>query len=296
MEPTWGISLHSGDTSTMAVGGEQGNVVPYLGINNRRRLFRAVSMEALTAYVSYQNANISRTRASAVTTQANTQSRQEKRKMKFNHLGHQFWEPPKTEMIQVLNQLEPDPQLVKDLLDHNFVSLVRQVEFPAYYSKSPFIELTNACPEDQALAYQHLVVRDLAKKGYEVEHNFATPSSTLLRNVVKPTTEPYQCSSEWPFKDVKVAKATKEQYIQMEIRQRLRISAQINKYPFWRTCRRGTCGQLGLFWRTCRRGTCRKDDLLWRTCRGGSYGCFVSLWRTCRGRTGVCRDKRSNSH
>eukprot|EP00971_Amphidinium_carterae_P264013 5237595-Amphidinium_carterae.2 len=63
-----------------AVRGEKGSVVPFLGIGHKRRFFRAVSMEALMAYVSYQNADISRTRASAVTTQAATQSRQERRR------------------------------------------------------------------------------------------------------------------------------------------------------------------------------------------------------------------------
>eukprot|EP00971_Amphidinium_carterae_P308192 6124787-Amphidinium_carterae.1 len=146
---------------TEARGGKGKVDIPYLGVNNKRRLFRAVSMEALTAYVSYQNADFSRTR----TTVTAKQSRQERRKM-----------------IQVLEQLEPEPQHVNDFLDPRFVSVARKVVFPESFHRAPFIELTNACPEDQALAYQHLVVRELAKKGYEMEHSFAAPNSTLLRD------------------------------------------------------------------------------------------------------------------
>eukprot|EP00971_Amphidinium_carterae_P339324 6477056-Amphidinium_carterae.1 len=62
----------------------------------------------------------------------------------------------------------------------------------------------------------------LAKQGYEMDHNFETPQSTLLTNVVTPDTEPYQCGVGWPFLDVKVAKASIHQYYQADLAHRSR--------------------------------------------------------------------------
>eukprot|EP00971_Amphidinium_carterae_P259787 5154484-Amphidinium_carterae.1 len=53
------------------------------------------------------------------------------------------------------------------------------------------MELTNACPDDQALAYQPAAMKELAKRAYEMDHSFETPQSTLLVDVVTPETVPY---------------------------------------------------------------------------------------------------------
>eukprot|EP00971_Amphidinium_carterae_P239652 4757771-Amphidinium_carterae.1 len=87
-------------------------------------------------------------------------------------------------------------------------------------TRSPFWELTNACPEDQALAYQPAVMKELARKAYLLDHAFTLPESTLLAGVVKPETEPYQCGAGWPFMEVKVAKASTHQYHQADLKHR----------------------------------------------------------------------------
>eukprot|EP00971_Amphidinium_carterae_P223792 4440367-Amphidinium_carterae.2 len=69
-------------------------------------------------------------------------------------------------------------------------------------------------------------MKALAKQAYEMDHNFTTPQSTLLAKVVKPDTEPYQCGVGWPFRDVKVAKASTDQYYRADIAQRCQRIAQ----------------------------------------------------------------------
>eukprot|EP00971_Amphidinium_carterae_P238980 4743914-Amphidinium_carterae.1 len=135
-------------------------------------------------------------------------------------MAHQMWREPKSAAIDILGRLDVDPKEVADLYDPQFLEAVTKLEFPENVTRSPFMELTNACPEDQALAYQPAVMKELAKQAYEMDHSFQTPQSTLLVNVVKPETEPYQCGVGWPFQDVKVAKASTDQYYRADLRQR----------------------------------------------------------------------------
>eukprot|EP00971_Amphidinium_carterae_P018618 367117-Amphidinium_carterae.1 len=117
-------------------------------------------------------------------------------------------------------KLDIDPKEIVDLCDPQILDAVNKLEFPENVTRSPFMELTKACPDDQALAYQHAVMKKLAKRAYKMDHSFKMPQSTLLVNVVKPETEPYQCGVGWPFQDVKVAKAFTDQYFRADLRQR----------------------------------------------------------------------------
>eukprot|EP00971_Amphidinium_carterae_P311798 6197522-Amphidinium_carterae.1 len=199
---------------------------PYLGITDKRRLYRAVHVETLTAFVALQNETLMRARELPTDT-ANQLTGMEKRKIKFHHLGHQFWRTPKTKVTEVLGKLDLDPKKIEDFLDMTVVSAIKQVEFPDNMGRSPYLELASACSQDQALAYQHIVAQELARKAYEMDHNFATPEPTLLHKLVTPTTEPYNCGPEWPYRDVQVARASTIQYNQMNLCQRkLRIDRE----------------------------------------------------------------------
>eukprot|EP00971_Amphidinium_carterae_P286810 5694385-Amphidinium_carterae.1 len=149
-----------------------------LGISNRRRLYRAVPVESLTSYVTYQNEHISHIRASV--TRIDELSRDDRRMLKFNHMAHQMWRAPKSTAIDILGKLDIDPKGVVDLYDPQILEAVNELEFPENVTRSPFMELTNACPDDQALAYQHAVMKELAKRAYEMDHSFEMPQSTLL--------------------------------------------------------------------------------------------------------------------
>eukprot|EP00971_Amphidinium_carterae_P100904 1996296-Amphidinium_carterae.1 len=143
-------------------------------------------------------------------------------------MAHQMWREPKSAAIDILGRLDIDPKGVFDLYDPQILEAVNKLEFPENVTRSPFMELTNACPHDQALAYQPAVMKELAKRAYQMDHDhsFETPQSTLLVNVVKPETEPYQCGVGWPFQDVKVAKASTDQYVRADLRQRTQRIAQ----------------------------------------------------------------------
>eukprot|EP00971_Amphidinium_carterae_P315458 6270348-Amphidinium_carterae.1 len=69
-------------------------------------------------------------------------------------MAHQLWREPKSAAIDILGKLDRDPKDVEDLYDSQFLAAVNRLEFPENATRSPFLELTNACPEDQALAYQ----------------------------------------------------------------------------------------------------------------------------------------------
>eukprot|EP00971_Amphidinium_carterae_P322298 6405760-Amphidinium_carterae.1 len=43
-------------------------------------------------------------------------------------------------------------------------------DIPADYEKSPFVQLTYANDGDRALEYQHLVVKELARKAFDWDH------------------------------------------------------------------------------------------------------------------------------
>eukprot|EP00971_Amphidinium_carterae_P160812 3188532-Amphidinium_carterae.1 len=63
-------------------------------------------------------------------------------------------------------------------------------------------------------------MKELAKKAYLLDHTFTLPQSTLLAGVVTPEIEPYQCGAGWPFQEVKVAKASTDQYYQADLKYR----------------------------------------------------------------------------
>eukprot|EP00971_Amphidinium_carterae_P278015 5518868-Amphidinium_carterae.1 len=69
-------------------------------------------------------------------------------------MAHQLYRAPKTAAIDILGRLDRDPKDVEDIYDLQFLTDVGKLEFPESTTRSPFLELTNACSEDQALAYQ----------------------------------------------------------------------------------------------------------------------------------------------
>eukprot|EP00971_Amphidinium_carterae_P272262 5403364-Amphidinium_carterae.1 len=95
-------------------------------------------------------------------------------------MAHQMWREPKTVVIDILGKLDIDPKGVLDIYEPQIIEAVSNLEFPENVTRSPFLELTNASPDDQALAYQPAVVKELAKRAYEMDHSFETPQSTLL--------------------------------------------------------------------------------------------------------------------
>eukprot|EP00971_Amphidinium_carterae_P040415 793238-Amphidinium_carterae.2 len=153
-------------------------------------------------------------------------SRDDRRMLRFSHLAHQMWRAPKTAAIDVFEKLDIDPKGVSDLCDPKILSAAKALEFPDNVTRSPFMELTTACPDDQASAYQPAVMMQLAKRAYEMDHSFETPQSTLLVDVDTPETVPYQCGAGWPFQQVKVAKASTDQYFRADLRQRGQRIAQ----------------------------------------------------------------------
>eukprot|EP00971_Amphidinium_carterae_P225570 4473832-Amphidinium_carterae.1 len=138
--------------------------------------------------------------------------------LRYNHLAHRVWREQKSASIEVFKGLEVDPAGIDDLYDPGLLEILNNLDFPDNMTRSPFLELTNACPEDQALAYQPAVMKELAKKAYLLDNTHTLPQSTLLADVVTPETEPYQCGIGWPFQEVTVAKASTDQYYQGDIK------------------------------------------------------------------------------
>eukprot|EP00971_Amphidinium_carterae_P282800 5614583-Amphidinium_carterae.1 len=190
-----------------------------LGISPLKRHFRAVPVESLTAFVNFQNEQMDRLRAKV--TRIDDLNKTERKMLRYNHLAHRVWREQKSASIEIFKRLNNvDPAGVEDLYAPGLLEILNQLDFPENMTRSPFLELTNACPEDQALAYQPAVMKELAKKAYLFDHTFTLPQSTLLAEVVTPEVEPYQCSADWPFQEVKVARASTDQYHQADIKAR----------------------------------------------------------------------------
>eukprot|EP00971_Amphidinium_carterae_P265224 5261080-Amphidinium_carterae.1 len=195
-----------------------------LGISALQRHYRAVPVEALASFVDFQNEQIDRQWARI--TRIDELDKTERKMLRYNHLAHRVWREQKSASSEIFKRLDDvDPMEAQDLYAPRLLETFQRLDFPEDMTRSPFLELTNACPEDQALAYQSAVMKELAKKAYLFDHNCTPPKSTLLAGVVIPETEPYQCGAGWPFQEVKVAKATTAQYHQAGIKTRcLRIA------------------------------------------------------------------------
>eukprot|EP00971_Amphidinium_carterae_P037805 743335-Amphidinium_carterae.1 len=98
---------------------------------------------------------------------------------------------------------------VSDLCVDYIASAACLRDFPRNYQRMPFVELTYACGNDQALEYQPLVAKDLARKGYEYDINSAVPEPTLMKDLVSPeNSEGYWCDEGWPSASLSIAKVS----------------------------------------------------------------------------------------
>eukprot|EP00971_Amphidinium_carterae_P334678 6470105-Amphidinium_carterae.1 len=158
---------------------------PGLGISALKRHFRAVPVESLTAFVNFQNEHMDRLRARV--TRIDELNKTEKKMLRYNHLAHRVWREQKSASIEIFKRLDNvDPAGVEDLYAPRLLEMLNNLEFPENMTRSPFLELTNACTEDQALAYQPAVMKELAKKAYLFDNTYTLPQSTLLAEVVTP--------------------------------------------------------------------------------------------------------------
>eukprot|EP00971_Amphidinium_carterae_P168774 3343895-Amphidinium_carterae.1 len=128
-----------------------------------RRMSRALLIESTPAYMSYQVEAPDR----------DTKERSTIRRFKFRHIAHQYRRVQQNEMTARLTQLPAAPSEVRLIrLFHS--GWTRTLHFlrdlPADYERSPFVRLTYANDGDRALEYQHLVVRELARKAFDWDH------------------------------------------------------------------------------------------------------------------------------
>eukprot|EP00971_Amphidinium_carterae_P069089 1367523-Amphidinium_carterae.1 len=106
-------------------------------------------------------------------------------------------------MTARLTQLPAAPSEVR-LIQLFHPAWVRTLHFlrdlPEDYEKSPFVQLTYANDGDRALEYQHLVVKELAKKAFDWDHRQVIPTPTYMQELVTHGPEAsYVRDSGWPW-------------------------------------------------------------------------------------------------
>eukprot|EP00971_Amphidinium_carterae_P344668 6485196-Amphidinium_carterae.2 len=212
-----GLAYHHGEESTgvAMIKHERGYVeritpcgnFPYTAAGTgQRRMSRALLVETTPVYLSHQ----------VEAPDATAGDRSVIRRWKFRHIAHQYRRVQQTEMTARLTQLPATPSAVR-MIQLFHPAWTRELTFlrdiPPDFEKSPFVQLTYASENDRALEYQHLVVKELARKAFDWDHRHVIPSPTYMQDLVTYDPEAsYVRDSGWPWTSLTMAYTTELEY------------------------------------------------------------------------------------
>eukprot|EP00971_Amphidinium_carterae_P032625 642813-Amphidinium_carterae.1 len=190
---------------------EEGRVHQEPG-NSDRRMSRALIMETTKVYMDQKHDK---------PTDINAMDKQMRRRWKYTHLAHQYHATYRSEVTDAYRTL-PSPDNDLDLFGSFHNGGI--TDYPCLYRlpnpcpRSAFIALSYACEKDQALEYQALVVRELARKAAMFDtHMVAIPEPVCLEDVVQPDNcQVYAKDETWPLGDLTVSCVTQNQYEVLE--------------------------------------------------------------------------------
>eukprot|EP00971_Amphidinium_carterae_P332990 6467446-Amphidinium_carterae.2 len=212
-----GLAYHHGQESTgvTMIKHDRGFVeritpfgnLPYTGAGTaQRRMSRALLVETTPAYLSHQ----------IEAPDANAGDRSIFRRWKFSHIAHQYRRVQQTEITARPSQLPARPSEIRQLqLFHpawtRGLTFLRDI--PPDYEKSTFVQLTYASENDRALEYQHLVVKELARKAFNWDHRHVIPTPTYMQDLVTYDPEAaYVRDLGWPWTSLTMAYTTASHY------------------------------------------------------------------------------------
>eukprot|EP00971_Amphidinium_carterae_P289377 5745478-Amphidinium_carterae.1 len=163
----------------------------------QRRMSRALLLETTPAYLSHEVEAPER------------EDRNVRRRFKFRHIAHQYRQVQQDEMTARLNQLPASPSEVRttQLFHPGWTRDLHYLRnIPADYERSPFVQLTYANEGDRALEYQHLVVKELARKAFNWDHRQLIPSPTYMQDLVTHDQDAaYVRDPAWPWTSLTMA-------------------------------------------------------------------------------------------
>eukprot|EP00971_Amphidinium_carterae_P214325 4253611-Amphidinium_carterae.1 len=142
--------------------------------------------------------------------------KQVKRRWKFTHLAHQYHATYRTAATDVYWEL-PSPDNNIDLFAKYEAGGIIDCDclknFPSPCPRSAFVTLTNASEFDQALEYQPLVVKEIARRAAMFDsHMVEVPEPVLLQDVVRPNNcQSYQQDEAWPLASLTISCVTQSQ-------------------------------------------------------------------------------------
>eukprot|EP00971_Amphidinium_carterae_P006277 123648-Amphidinium_carterae.1 len=171
-----------------------------------RRMSRALLLESTPAYLSHK----------VDAPERNADERNTRRRYKFRHIAHQYRLVQQNEMTARLTQLPSAPSDVR-LIRLFHPAWTKDLHFlrdlPADYEKSPFVQLTYANDGDRALDYQHLVIKDLARKAFDWDHRQVVPTPTYMQDLVTYHQEAaYVRDSMGPWNSLTIACSSLHEY------------------------------------------------------------------------------------
>eukprot|EP00971_Amphidinium_carterae_P340578 6479008-Amphidinium_carterae.1 len=177
-----------------------------------RRISRALILETTKVYMDQK---------SEKPTDVNRMDKQMKRRWKFTHLAHQYHATYHTEVTEVYQTLPPPdtkPDLFSSYHNGGITDYPRLLRLPNPCPRSAFVTLSNACEHDQALEYQALVVRELARRAAMFDtHMVAVPEPVRLQDVVQPDNcQVYAKDETWPLGNLRITCVTQTQYEVLE--------------------------------------------------------------------------------
>eukprot|EP00971_Amphidinium_carterae_P034531 679754-Amphidinium_carterae.1 len=179
----------------------------YTPVNTaQRRMSRALLLETTPAYLSHH----------VDAPERNANERNVRRRYRFRHIAHQYRQVQQNDMTARLNQLPASPSEVRMIrLFHP--AWTRDLYFlrdiPADYERSPFVQLSYANDGDRALEYQHLVVKELARKAFDWDHRQVIPTPTYMQDLVTHHPEAsYVRDNGWPWTSLTIAYSSLSEY------------------------------------------------------------------------------------
>eukprot|EP00971_Amphidinium_carterae_P274290 5443276-Amphidinium_carterae.7 len=138
------------------------------------------------------------------------------RRWRFKHLAHQYQTTYRSSVTEIYLAL-PTPDQHLDLFgrwgDGGIVDLECLQNSPENYERSPFVTLTYANEFDQALEFQPLVVKGIARKAAMYDMHMGVPHPILMHEVVRPDNcQSYLRDENWPLASLTIGYVTQSQY------------------------------------------------------------------------------------
>eukprot|EP00971_Amphidinium_carterae_P349737 6491192-Amphidinium_carterae.1 len=176
--------------------------------NDDRRMSRALILETTKVYVDQKFEKPK---------DLNMMDKQMTRRWRYTHLAHQYHATYRTAVTDAYHGLpSPDNQL--DLFGsyHNggIVDYPCLWNLPTPCPRSAFVTLSNACEHDQALEYQALVVKEIARRAAMFDtHMVGIPEPVRLQDVEQPDNRQVYAQDEtWPLGALSICCVTQTQY------------------------------------------------------------------------------------